>query len=72
MNVNGKPPAFCGLNIRIREQSDADRKIGPSGMVCLGSACTGQTKRRCAVTGTGKSLSHPLAGNRAEATSFFA
>ncbi len=35
-------------------------------MVRPGGACAGQTERRCAVTGTGKSLSHPLAGDRAE------
>lgn len=41
-------------------------------MVRPGGACAGQTERRCAVTGTGKSLPYPLAGDRAEATAFFA
>lgn len=62
MNVNGNPPAFYGLNIRKRALSDVDRKIGPSGVVRPGGACAGQAERRCAVVGTGKPLSHPLAG----------
>jgi len=40
--------------------SDTDRKIRPSGVVCSGSACAGQTCRWCPFIGAGKPLSYKL------------
>nr|ASR82997.1 Hypothetical protein [Citrobacter freundii] len=39
-------------------------------MVCPGGACAGQAGGWRSLAGTGKSLSHPLAGDCAEATAF--